>query len=257
MREETAFACEAAREAGALIKELFGKVKGRDKGGRQLVSEADLRAERLLLAGIRRRFPDHGIVSEEDNPEHRPSQEAFWVIDPLDGTHNFLFGLPFFNVCLGLLDPRGVRCCAVYDPLRDQLFWAERGKGAFRDRQRLQVSSRGRLEEASLCLSTFSWRDTMERTPVAFAARFQEAHALGSCALTLAYLAQGTFDCKVIPRPFWFEFPSLLLAEEAGGKATDLAGGKARPWGTGTMITNGKLHAAALRAWRESAGREK
>jgi len=250
---ETAVA--VAREAGALLRERFGRPHDvRFKGTVDLVTEADKGAEALIAERLRAAFPDHRLLGEEGArgaPDAGGASSPYgWIVDPLDGTTNFAHGLPHFAVSIALEHAGTPLVGAVYDPIRDELFAAARGKGATRNGEALRVSAADELVR-SLLATGFSY-DLAERASQARAWRalltqVRSIRQTGSAALNLCYVAAGRLD-GYWERPLqpWDVAAGALIVTEAGGQVTDLAGDPFRPYGHEVLATNGRLHPALL-----------
>lgn len=239
---------EAAREAGLLIRDRAGKARSvQTKAGEEtnLVTELDREAEALIIATITRAYPDHDILAEESGT-HNHSSEYRWLIDPIDGTTNFAHGLPIFCVSVGLEYRNHLIAGAVYDPTRDELFWAERGKGAFLNGQRLRVSATTLLGE-SLLVTGFPYhvRTSGEnlRNFNNFVVEARAVRRLGSAAIDLCYVAAGRMDgyWEMSLSP-WDMAAGVVILEEAGGKYTDLLGKPSTVYQKQILATNGKIH---------------
>ncbi len=253
-----AAACEAARRGGEVLRRAFQRgiaLRVERKGPRDFVTKVDRQAEAEVVAYLRKRFPKHAILAEESAADTEPGRLR-WVVDPLDGTTNFVHGVPIFAVSIALEDDEGPLVAAVYDPMRDELFRAVRGGGARLGRRPIRCSRRRRMDVALLATG-FPFRKlrglrnylrTLERF-VRLAAGIRRA---GSAALDLAYTACGRYD------GFW-EFglsrwdvaAGALLVREAGGRVTDPRG-DTRAWlASGDVVAAGpSLHAAMLRITR-------
>jgi myo-inositol-1(or 4)-monophosphatase len=206
------------------------------------VTEADLRAEKIIIGCIKKNFPANGIVSEEAG--RKRGGKEHWIADPLDGTHNYCFGIPFFAVCLGLVDREGIKNCVVFDPVRNEIFHAERGAGAFRNGKRLRVSGRDKISESVINIpSQNAFRRGINES---FVERFAEIRAMGCGSLSMSYLAGGLIDAKIQICGYWYEFPSSLLVTEAGGKVTTWEGGSVTEHNGKVIASNGKLHEEML-----------
>ena len=243
---------EALRAGGAVLRRRFGTAKVSYKGRANPVTEADLESQRVILALLKRRFPKHGWYAEEDA---RVDAEVMWVIDPLDGTTNYSHGYPVSCVSIAAVKGTTVLAGGVYDPFRDELFLAEKGRGATLNGRQLRVTRTPKLEEALLVTGFAYDRDTRARFYTERYARFLEkAHDIrrsGSAAMDLAWLAAGRYDgfweYKLSP---WDVAAGLLLVTEAGGKVTDMSG---KAWktlddfGRETLATNGRIHDAMRR----------
>ena len=241
------FAIAIAREAGAVLREgLKLQRQIQLKSPFELVTDIDHASERLLVGAISARFPEHVILAEESGgsfDDERPT----WLIDPLDGANNYAHGFPFFAVSLGLWADNKPVLGVVYDPMRDELFTAQAGAGAFCNGQRLQVSAVSTL--AAALLSTGFPYDYSSRADNNLAefdrlqSRCQGVRRAGSAALDLAYVASGRLEAhwEVGLKP-WDTGAAALLVTEAGGRVTDMAGGDWQPWCPRTLASNGLIH---------------
>ncbi len=252
-------AAAIAREAGARLREFFAQgVETEYKGDVDLVTVADRTVEKLIRGRLGEVFPEHGIYGEEGTRE-RLEREFRWYVDPLDGTTNFAHGFPQFCVSLGLekrasvLKPEedGVLTAAViYDPLRDELFAAERGRGAQLNGKPLRVSHIPELAEA-LVATGFPSRKRHDSPNIHFYQEFTlRSHGVrraGSAALDLAYVAAGRMDAfwEFNLNP-WDTAAGILLVEEAGGRVTDFAGNHFRLDSREILASNGLIHAELL-----------
>ena len=245
-------AIQAARESGRIQKEWLRKEKRIEfKGEINLVTDVDRRCEQRIIEIIRGAFPDHNILTEE-TPLPLLSSPFRWIIDPLDGTTNYAHGYPRFCTSIALEREGRVMVGAVYDPLLDELFVAQEGKGAFLNGERIAVSATDRLINALLCTGfPYDLRESRENNLDYFNRFIMEARAIrrdGSAALDLCYVAAGRFDgfweLKLHP---WDVAAGKLLVEEAGGRVTDFRGGPLDIEGTETLASNGKIHADMVR----------
>src|SRR2546425_6786402 len=193
-------AVASARAGARVIMDYWGK-RGtysiQEKGRNDFVTIADRRAEEAIVGLIRDRFPDHAIIAEESSPTQGPSGFR-WYIDPLDGTTNFIHGYPLFCVSVGLADPQGMRAAAVYDPLRDEMFTATRGGGAFLNGQPIRGSPAERPSAAPLVAGIpFPSLDRLDPYLASFRSFILGSSGIrrdGSAALNLAYVACGRYD---------------------------------------------------------------
>ncbi len=246
-------AIEAAKEAGKFLKYSVGRVKNIEmKQGeeRNLVSEIDKGSEAKIIGIIKRKYPNHAILAEESGASES-SSDYKWVIDPLDGTTNFLHGLPIFCVTIGVEYKGEIVAGVVYDPNLDELFTAEKGSGAFLNGRRLKVSSASSLIN-SLLVTGFPY--DIAQNPdnaighfVNFLVEGQGLRRLGSAALDLSYVAAGRFDgfWEVNLNP-WDMAAGVLFVREAGGKVTDFVGGESTIYKKQVLATNGIIHDAML-----------
>jgi myo-inositol-1(or 4)-monophosphatase len=221
-------AVEIAREAGALLVNYFERrVPFELKGEFDLVTEADRASEKLVVERLRSHFPSHAIVAEEGGG-HESSSGYRWFVDPLDGTTNFAHSFPMFNITLGLEHAGEMIAGVVYDPVRQEMFTAERGSGAYLNNRRIRVSNASRLAD-SLASTGFPSRKRHQNVNIHF--YYQAAMAshgvrrTGSAAIDLAYVSCGRLD-------FFWEFglkpwdmaAGTLLVREAGGRVSDMRG---------------------------------
>ncbi len=219
----------AHRAARGLVRD-FGEVEQLQvsvKGPSDFVSTADLKAERVLKEELTRARPRFGLVLEETEEAIRPEAEARWIVDPLDGTTNFLHGIPHFCISIALEQSGEIIAGLVYDPLRDEMFWAERGAGAFVNDRRLRVSARRHLADSVIAtgipFAEMSHKEAFLACMSAVMPVTAGVRRLGSAALDLAYVAAGRCD------GFW-EFglsswdiaAGIVLVREAGGYITEL-----------------------------------
>jgi myo-inositol-1(or 4)-monophosphatase len=236
-----------ARGAGEIVMRYAGAVPDvRDKGRLDLVTRADLESEAYLAARIVERFPEHAVHGEERGAA--PPAAFNWYVDPLDGTLNYAHGVPVFNVAIALAAGDEVLLGVVFDPTRDEMFWARRGGGAFLNGTRLHVSKIGTLDQAVLGFSTHPFkldapiRARYQALLDRVGPRTQHLINLGSQALLIAYVAAGRLDGMLaVPLDRWSSPAARLLVEEAGGTAEPVPGG---PWPhpAGTLlVTNGRI----------------
>ena len=245
---------DLARQAGGVLMDGFGRVEHvHHKGATDLVTEYDRLSEELILAVLKARFPDYAVLAEESGPSGGGAASGGyrWVVDPLDGTTNFAHGFPFFAVSIALTrDDRPV-LGVVYDPIRDEMFAAEDGKGATLNGAPIHVSAESSLREALLATGFQYDLEHARRANFTefadFALRAQGIRRAGSAALDSAYVGAGRFDgyweFGINP---WDIAAGALVAREAGGRVTS-ADGHETFIGTGTiLVSNGHLHAAML-----------
>ncbi len=243
-------AVEAALEAGKFLKANVGNVKNIErKIGQEtnLVTEIDKQSEALIIKKIKEHFPDHAVLGEESGAG-AGSSEYKWIIDPLDGTTNFTHGLPLFCVTIGIEHRGEIIAGAIYDPNADEMFTAEKGKGAFLNGKRISVSSSDRLIN-SLIVTGFPYN--VKENPenvighfVNFLPLAQGVRRLGSAAIDLAYVACGRFDgyWEIFLHP-WDKAAGVLLVKEAGGIVTNFSNDTNDIiYNPNTLATNGLIH---------------
>jgi myo-inositol-1(or 4)-monophosphatase len=224
-----ALATDAAREAGALLLELrrspASGVRSKSSAT-DLVSDADERAERAIVATIRRQRPHDALIAEEGS-QARGSSGLSWYIDPLDGTINYLYGLPHWSVSICCADANGALAGVVLDPLRDELWSAVRGGGAHLGERRLAVSDKRELPSALLATGfgyVAAQRATQGRIIAKVLSEVRDVRRFGSAALDLSYVAGARVDgyFESVEKP-WDWMAGALLVREAGGRVTELA----------------------------------
>ena len=246
-------AVDAAKEAGVFLREHVGRVRNVEvkKGeARNLVSEIDRGSEERIIRAIRSHYPSHAILAEESGGTTERA-EYKWIIDPLDGTTNFLHGLPIFSVTIAIERKGEIVAGVVYDPNLDELFTAEKGSGAYLNGARLSVSRAPRLID-SLLITGFPY--DIARNPDHAAEHFTEflmaaggIRRLGSAALDLSYIAAGRGDgfWEVNLNP-WDMAAGVLFIREAGGIVTDFSGAPSSVYTKQVVASNGAIHDAMI-----------
>jgi myo-inositol-1(or 4)-monophosphatase len=225
----------AARKASRTLKRDFGEVENLQvslKGPANFVSAADRRAEETLYAELTRVRPNYGFLGEESGRREGSDTSHTWIVDPLDGTTNFLHGIPHFAISIGLERDRTIVAAVIYNPITDELFTAERGKGAFLNDRRLRVAARKLLADAVIaCGLPHLGRGDLElgqRELAAIQPKVAGLRRFGAAALDLAFVAAGRLDGywerNLSP---WDMAAGLLLVREAGGFVTAIEGGDA------------------------------
>jgi len=248
-------AVKIAHEAGKLLAEFYRLRVGFElKGDFDLVTEADRASERLVVQRLLAHYPDHSIVAEEGGGREG-STEYRWFVDPLDGTTNFAHGYPAFNVTLALARGDEMIVGVVYDPLREEMFAAEKGSGAYLNDQKIRVSSAKRLAD-SLVSTGFPTKKRSQNFNIHFYHQLaMSTHGVrrgGSAALDLSYVACGRLDA------FW-EFglnpwdlaAGTLLVSEAGGVVTDMLGEPHSLRSPHLLVNNGLIHEEILEMFGE------
>jgi myo-inositol-1(or 4)-monophosphatase len=251
-------AVEAAKEAGRYLKYSVGKVKSIEmKQGeeRNLVSEIDKTSEAKIISIIKRHYPNHAILAEESGASSA-SADYKWVIDPLDGTTNFLHGLPIFCVTIAIEYKAEIVAGVVYDPNLEELFTAEKGSGAYCNGKRMRVTQTSDLM-SSLLVTGFPYDiaqnpDNAVGHFVNFLMEGQGLRRLGSAALDLSYIAAGRFDgfWEVNLNP-WDMAAGVLFVHEAGGKVSDFSGVPSSIYNKQVLATNGSIHDAMLQVLKK------
>lgn len=247
-----AFTVDLVQEAGKIVLDSFEKnLDIQSKSSEiDLVTEADLASERYINASIRRRYPEHDILSEETDEERR-NREYLWLVDPLDGTVNFAHGFPMFCVTVALQFKGALVLGVTFDPLRKELFTAEKDRGAFLNGCNIQVTSAPVLVQSLIATGFPYTRATVADNNLTefnrVLPKVQGVRRGGSAALDLAYVAAGRLDgyweAHLSP---WDWAAGVLMIQEAGGSVTDREG-KLWSFESSKMVaTNGVIHQKLL-----------
>jgi len=241
------FARRTAMRAGDILRKGINRHRQVDFKGRvDLVTEYDLKSEKFITGEIARVFPHHSILAEESG-ETRKASPYLWIIDPLDETTNFAHDYPAFCVSIGLeVDGQNV-LGVVYDPVREELFYAVTGKGPFCNRRRIHVTGQKKLNRSLLATGfPYDIAETKVDNLDNFARMYKTAQGIrrgGSAALDLCYLACGRFDgfweLKLHP---WDSAAGVVIVREAGGRITDFHGRKFSIYGQELLASNGHIH---------------
>ncbi|MFC1666296.1 inositol monophosphatase family protein [Candidatus Omnitrophota bacterium] len=247
-------AIKAAKEAGKIHRKYFGKKRGAvtKSSSYDLVTNTDIEAERKIVSLIKRHFPEHNFLAEEQKYSKKDS-EFTWVIDPLDGTNNFFCGIPVFCVSIALIKRQEIIAGVVYDAVRREIFQAEKGKGAFLNKKPIKVNSVGGFKRALLITGFYYDRGDVMVDALDKIKKFLFRHILGirrfgAAALDLCYIASGRaagfWEFELSP---WDFAAGKLIIEEAGGKVTDKNGKKVNPFNKAYIVaSNGAIHKKML-----------
>lgn len=248
------------REAGRYLRANLGRrVEASYKGAVDLVTPFDLGAQEIVVGRLSAAFPTHGFLAEE-GLARTGSSDCRWIIDPLDGTTNYAHGFPIFSVSAALECAGRLALGLVYDPMRDEMFRAEAGRGAFLNGRAIRVSTVSNLDRSLLATgfpydvrsSAMNNLDHWGR----FIVRAQAIRRCGSAALDLCYVACGRFDgfweLKLKP---WDVAAGALMVLEGGGRVTDFEGGPFTPDSPGIVATNGGVHGIILEVLNIGAGK--
>ena len=241
-------ATEAAKKGGEVLARYFEMVglERELKDDKTFATKADSESEEAIVSSIKQKFPDHGFLGEEGSNTN-PDAEYVWVIDPLDGTKNFVNGIPIFAISVALLKAGEVVGAVIYNPVTHSLYTAEKGKGAMYNGKKVSVSK----QEAAMGVVTFGPGQKDKETLNRFFERseqfFKSKRYLGCTALELGYVARGGIEGFVcIGLKKWDYAAGALLVQEAGGKITDYQG---KSWNIETnyfVASNGVAHEEML-----------
>ena len=239
---------EAAEKAGRMLVRDFGEVENLQvskKGPGNFVSAADHKAEKTIMHILQKARPEYDLLMEESGLTKGMDRKTRWIVDPLDGTTNFLHGIPHWAVSIALEKDGEVVAGVVYDPIKDEMFWAEKGLGACVNNKRIQVAGRTVLKDA--LVSTYG----LDNAPLKAMAKSYEGlsvRMMGSACLALAYVAAGRFDAYwENGLEAWDSAAGCLLVKESRGIVTDLSGGKDYVYGKTVLAANATLHGELLK----------
>lgn len=237
---------EAVREAGEMLMKHFERLhKAKFKQKHDIVTKMDVQVEKLLMDRIREEFPDHNILTEESGA-HYESSEYTWLVDPIDGTINYFHASPPFRVAMCLVKDKVPILSFIYNPIKEDLYVAEKGKGATKNGKRLRVSNNQSLARTIVMTHISSHINARARTLLALGSIFRKVlhiRVIGCGTAAITYIADAKFDVFFnISTNSWDILPGALLIEEAQGKATDISGGKLTIESTSILATNSKLH---------------
>ncbi|MFA4907855.1 MAG: inositol monophosphatase family protein [archaeon] len=256
MSIELEVAKTAANEAGKILLKRFDSIHSVSfKTAKDTVTETDLAAEKKIISILGKNFPSHSFHAEESG-KSREAADYVWVIDPLDGTVNYSHGIPIFGISIALQFSGKIIAGVISLPSQNELFYAEKGKGAFLNGKRINVSAEKNLSHALCYFNDFNIGNDSERKKFnsrkfkiakALAENVMRYRILGSAATELAYLASGRIDAYGMSCfGFWDAAAGKILVEEAGGTITDSTGKEFTEKSREFIASNGKLHAKFL-----------
>ncbi|ERP31209.1 inositol monophosphatase family protein [Chitinivibrio alkaliphilus] len=227
------FLTEIIRSAGKIVQDYYGVAHISEKGSAiNTVTEADYAAEAYIRTAIAEAYPTHLFLGEESAEQVDLHAEHLWVVDPLDGTNNFSCGMPHYSVSIAYAQNGVVQVGAVYDPSRDELFYAERGKGAFLNGQPMVVSQRTGWSQALICTGFYydrgeMMRKTLDTVQALFHHNIRGLRRTGSAALDICWTGAGRFDAFFEYELHPWDFAAgLCILREAGGGMADIDGGE-------------------------------
>ncbi len=200
---------KASEKASKILIRDFGELENLQvskKGPKDFVTNADIKAEKIIIEELKKARPNYSIISEENGVEKNKDETNFWIIDPIDGTTNFLHGVPHFAISIALQSNNEVVCGLIYDPIKDELFYAEKNHGAYFNNQRIRVSKKRNIDECLFAVGKGKYNpDLIYRRS-------------GSAALDLAYVASGRFDGYFQNNlNLWDIAAGIIIVKEAGG----------------------------------------
>ena len=258
---------KAAQKAGRSLVRDFGEVEQLQvsrKGPGDFVSTADKKAERIVIEELERARPEASILAEESGTKKGDDPTKRFIVDPLDGTTNFLHGLPHWAISIAYEERGELIAGVVFDPIKDELFWAERGQGAFLNDRRIRVSARQNLADAVVGTGIpHIGRDTkghilFQRRLAAVMGNTAGVRRWGTASLDLCYVAAGRFDAfwerALSP---WDVAAGAIIVKEAGGFITDSSGRAYKVDSVDTVAANDSLHPAFLKLLKDASKEEK
>ncbi len=263
-------AIKISEKAGKRILKEEKKLSVSKKGLRDLVTNADLASEELIIKEVKKKFPDHAIIAEESSLTNKKELKKLiqapyiWIIDPLDGTTNFAHKIPNFAVSIGVFKTAQVEesknfeylegelvCGVVFAPKLGDLYYAEKGKGAYYNGKKMQVSSRKNLEDAVVCTG-FPYKNKSRNMPylTAILEKVRGTRRFGAAALDMCAIARGQFDAYwEFGLKAWDVAAGALIISEAGGKITDTNGELLDLFAEDMLCTNSHLHPDMLKTF--------
>jgi len=239
---------EAARRAGWVIMERQGKASISEKAANNLVTEADLAAQETIVEMISSCFPDHSIIAEEQDLVIKSGAPDQWIIDPLDGTNNYAHNIPHFSISIAYARSGRVEAGVVYDPVRNEMFTAIRGEGAYLNGKPARVSGARFLREAVVATGFYYdrgriMRKTLSSVEKLFESNIHGIRRFGTASLDLCWVACGRFDAFFeYTLAVWDFAAGMLIVEEAGGQCTDQEGKTLDLNSSGLAVSNGNFH---------------
>lgn len=250
---------DAAEKAGRALIRDFGEVEQLQvsrKGAGHFVSTADLKSEKILLAELAKTRPSFGMLSREAGEIKGADTSTRWIVDPLNGSLNFLHGLPHWAISIAIEKDKEIVAGVIYDPLKNDMFWAEKGGGAFMSSKRLRVTGRTSLED---CFIAVSMDETVDfvRDITATVSSVRGVRRMGSPCLDLAYVAAGRFDaCWERSLQPWETAAGGLMVRESGGFVSDINGGKDYIYGRSICAANQTLQTYIVKTLKNSNKKE-
>ena len=241
---------KVCRKAAKILIRDFGEIENLQvslKGPGNFVTASDLKVEKILVEELQKARPTYSILSEEVGQIN--NDESFkWIIDPIDGTSNFLHGIPHFAISIGLEHDKEIICGIIYDPIKDEIFTAEKGNGAYLNNKRMRVSARSKLKDCIICTGGHK-RDSKDRELALeeykkFSSKvFIPIRKFGSASLDMAYVAAGRCDGYwQRDLSYWDIAAGIILVKESGGFVTDFDGENRYIQNKTILVTNSKIN---------------
>lgn len=246
--EELVAAIDAAREAGAILQKNFGKkYRVIRKSPKEMVSSVDMKAQKAILEILGPRFPDHGIISEEKTPAADVHVKN-WIIDPMDGTHNYIAGLPFSGISIALARGNEFELGVILFPMEDRMYYAAKGKGAYLNDRKISVSENSELSKAMV---TFDNQFHLNNKSFAYYKRLTEraftTRILGAATNDICWTAEGKIDGRIWVNTKIYDIAAgIVILTEAGGQITNFDGTPCTMESRKVVASNGHIHKELL-----------
>ncbi len=242
---------KACRKASRSIIRDFGEIENlqvSSKGPGDFVTSADKRTEKIIIEELQKAYPDYGIITEESGEINQSNKTNRWIIDPIDGTTNFLNGIPQFAISIGYEEENEIKCGVIFDPIKNEMFFAEKGNGAFLNNSRIRVSNKKKLKDALLV--TGGPRQSSKIKDQIFSEFINLSNNVmspirkfGSAALDIAYVACGRFDGYWQRElNYWDVAAGIVILKEAGGFIDFFDHDKDMPLKRNILATNSNIH---------------
>ena len=241
---------KACRKASKILIRDFGEIENLQvslKGPGNFVTASDIKVEKILIEELQKARPTYSILSEEVGQIN--IDESFkWIIDPIDGTSNFLHGIPHFAISIGLEHDKEIICGIIYDPIKDEMFTAEKGNGAYLNNKRMRVSSRSKLKDCMICTGGPRQKSKDRELVLQEYERFSSKvlipiRKLGSASLDMAYVAMGRCDGFWQRNlSYWDIAAGIIIVRESGGFVTDFDGENQYIQNKTILVTNSKIN---------------
>lgn len=253
MEEIKDLALKAAKQAGKILLKHYGKVKSiRAKDNLSYVSNVDVESEKYIISAIRKKYPEHDIISEESGRLNKKS-DYIWHIDPLDGTHNYINNIPLFGVSIALEFKGKIIFGVINLPYFNELYVAEKGKGSFLNGKRIKVSDKKALKKSFIVVDLVLRHNPEKKIKFLkkLKGNIHDLRVLGSAVVAVAYIARGSADAYLVQQTnSWDISAGFLLIEEAGGRVTGFNGDKWNPYRDKFIASNQILHNELLEVFK-------
>ena len=242
---------KACMKASKSLIRDFGEIENlqvSSKGPGDFVSSADKRTEKIIISELQKAYPDYGIITEESGIINEKNNQNRWIIDPIDGTKNFLNGLPQFAISIGYEEENEIKCGVIFDPIKNEIFYAEKGGGAFLNNTRIRVSNKKKLKDSLLVTGGPKFSSNIkEKIFFEFVNVSQNVESpvrkFGSAALDIAYVASGRFDGTWHRElNYWDIAAGIIILKEAGGFITFFEPDKKFPLKKNILASNSNIH---------------